>query len=107
LSIEDILDKCEAANVPYARVGRPDHLSDDPHLNAFGGLIQTAVSSMGGGALVGIPALPVAFGDERERPGLDRQPPRIGEHTGEILQEAGFALSEIEMLKATGVIRAT
>jgi crotonobetainyl-CoA:carnitine CoA-transferase CaiB-like acyl-CoA transferase len=106
LSIDDILAKCEAANVPYARVGRPDDLSGDTHLNAFGGLIQTAVSGMGGGALVGIPALPVAFGDDRERPGLERQPPRIGEHTREILHEAGFAPDEIESLKASGVVTA-
>jgi crotonobetainyl-CoA:carnitine CoA-transferase CaiB-like acyl-CoA transferase len=105
LSVEEILDKCEAANVPYARVGRPDQLSDDPHLNAFGGLIRTAVSGMGGGPLVGVPALPVEFGDVRERPGLERQPPRIGEHSGEILQEAGFDSQEIERLQTSGVVR--
>ena len=107
LSIDEILQKCEAANVPYARVGRPDQLSDDQHLNAFGGLIRTAVSGMGGGPLVGIPALPVEFGDGRERPGLERQPPRIGEHSGEVLAEAGFGRDEIASLQASGVVRAT
>jgi crotonobetainyl-CoA:carnitine CoA-transferase CaiB-like acyl-CoA transferase len=106
LSIDEILEKCEAANVPYARVGRPDQLSDDAHLNAFGGLIHTAVSAMGGGPLVGIPALPVEFGDARERPGLERQPPRIGEHTGEILAEAGFHPAEIMQLQTGGIVRA-
>jgi crotonobetainyl-CoA:carnitine CoA-transferase CaiB-like acyl-CoA transferase len=106
LSIDEILEKCEAANVPYGRVGRPDQLSDDAHLNACGGLIHTAVSAMGGGPLVGIPALPVEFGDARERPGLERQPPRIGEHTGEILAEAGLDPEEITRLQTSGVVRA-
>jgi crotonobetainyl-CoA:carnitine CoA-transferase CaiB-like acyl-CoA transferase len=105
LPLDDILQKCEAARIPYARVGRPDQLTDDAHLNAFGGLIQTAVSGMGGGPHVGIPALPVEFGDMRERPGLERQPPRIGEHTGEILREAGFDPKEIERLQASGVVK--
>jgi crotonobetainyl-CoA:carnitine CoA-transferase CaiB-like acyl-CoA transferase len=104
LSFEDILDKCEAASIPYSRVSRPDELAGDVHLNAFGGLIQTAVSAMGGGPQVGIPALPVEFGDTRERPGLERQPPRIGEHTNEILREAGFDLGEIEGLQRSGAI---
>ena len=60
---------------------------------------------MGGGPLVGIPALPVEFGDARERPGLERQPPRIGEHTGEILAEAGLESEEIARLQTRGVVR--
>jgi crotonobetainyl-CoA:carnitine CoA-transferase CaiB-like acyl-CoA transferase len=104
LPFEDILEKCEAAKIPYSRVSRPDELAGDVHLNAFGGLIQTAVSAMGGGPQVGIPALPVEFGDARERPGLERQPPRIGEHTNEILREAGFDPSEIEGLQRSGAI---
>jgi crotonobetainyl-CoA:carnitine CoA-transferase CaiB-like acyl-CoA transferase len=106
LPIEEILRKCELAKVPYARVGRPDELNHDAHLNAFGGMIQTAVSAMGGGPQVGIPALPMEFGDSRERPGLERQPPRIGEHTHEILREAGFGADEIEKLQASGAVRA-
>ncbi len=61
---------------------------------------------MGGGPLVGIPALPVEFGDARERPGLERQPPRIGEHTGEILREAGFDPKRSTRLQTSGVVRA-
>jgi crotonobetainyl-CoA:carnitine CoA-transferase CaiB-like acyl-CoA transferase len=61
---------------------------------------------MGGGPQVGIPALPVEFGDARERPGLERQPPRIGEHTNEILREAGFDPNEIEELRRSGVVSA-
>ena len=50
-----------------------------------------------------LPALPVEFGD-RARPGLRRQPPRVGEHNGEVLGEAGFGAAEIANLTAAGVI---
>jgi crotonobetainyl-CoA:carnitine CoA-transferase CaiB-like acyl-CoA transferase len=104
LSLDDILAKCAAANVPFSRVGRPDELSTDAHLNAFGGLLATAVSGMGGGPEVGIPALPVEFGDDRQRLGLERQPPRIGQHTDEILRYAGYTEQDIAALRLNGVL---
>jgi crotonobetainyl-CoA:carnitine CoA-transferase CaiB-like acyl-CoA transferase len=107
LPLNEILEKCEAARVAYSRVGRPDELSDDPHLLAHGGLLATAVSGLGGGPLVGIPALPVEFGDGRERASLDRQPPKIGEHAHEILSAAGYSEQEIIELRAAGVLGAT
>jgi crotonobetainyl-CoA:carnitine CoA-transferase CaiB-like acyl-CoA transferase len=79
-------------------------LSGDPHLLAHGGLLATAVSGLGGGPLVGIPALPMEFGDGRERAGLDRQPPKIGEHACEILSAAGYSEQEIIELRAAGVL---
>jgi len=106
LPLQEILERCETARVAYSRVGRPDELSFDPHLLANGGLLTTAVSGLGGGPLVGIPALPVEFGDSRERLGLERQPPQIGEHTGEILEAAGYSVRKISELRAAGVLGA-
>jgi crotonobetainyl-CoA:carnitine CoA-transferase CaiB-like acyl-CoA transferase len=104
LTLADILARCEAARVAYARVGRPDELAADPHLIAHGGLLATAISGLGGGPQVGVPALPLEFGDERERPGLERQPPRIGEHTAEVLREAGLSADAVAELTAAGVV---
>ena len=106
LTLAEILEKCEAARVAYSRVGRPDELSDDPHLLAHGGLLATAVSGLGGGPQVGIPALPIEFGDERARLSLERQPPRIGEHTDEILRSSGYSDSEIAKLRSSGILAA-
>jgi crotonobetainyl-CoA:carnitine CoA-transferase CaiB-like acyl-CoA transferase len=106
LPLDEILGKCEAARVAYSRVGRPDELSTDVHLLANGGLLATAISAFGGGPRVGIPALPVEFGDARERPGLERQPPRVGEHADEILQAAGYTDREIAGLRSAGVLGA-
>jgi crotonobetainyl-CoA:carnitine CoA-transferase CaiB-like acyl-CoA transferase len=101
---EEVARRCEAAGISWAPVGQPADLFEDAHLLAGGGLIQTAISALGGGAMFGLPALPVEFGEERDRAGLTRQPPHMGEHNGEVLAEAGFGAAEITALAAAGVI---
>jgi len=98
--------RLERANVSWAPVGQPADLFEDAHLLASGGLLDVFVSRMGGpeGKKVGLPALPIEFGDARERPGRRRQPPRVGEHNAEILGEAGFSPAEIAALAAERVI---
>jgi len=97
---------CERAQVSWAPVGQPGDLFDDPHLLATGGLIEVILSRYGGedGKRARLPALPIEFGADRQRPGLVRQPPRVGEHNVEILEEAGFSPNEIAALAEDGVI---
>ncbi len=106
LSLDEILERCEQARVAYSRVGRPDELPDDPQMRVPGALLATAISGLGGGPQIGIPALPIEFGDQRLRPSLERQPPGIGEHSYEILAEAGLPLAEISRLVAAGIVAA-
>ncbi|WP_431269488.1 CaiB/BaiF CoA transferase family protein [Dankookia sp. P2] len=95
---------CEGAGISWAPVGKPADLFEDPHLLAGGGLLQTAISALGGGAQVGLPALPLEFGEGRGRVTLRRQPPRLGEHNAEVLAEAGYAAAEITALSAAKVV---
>jgi crotonobetainyl-CoA:carnitine CoA-transferase CaiB-like acyl-CoA transferase len=37
-------------------------------------------------------------------PGIDRPPPRLGEHSDEVLRDAGYSAAEIERLRGAGVI---
>ena len=47
-------------------------------------------------------ALPVRFGDERPAP--RRPPPRVGEHTVDVLGELGFGAVEMGELRAQGAV---
>jgi crotonobetainyl-CoA:carnitine CoA-transferase CaiB-like acyl-CoA transferase len=103
---DEVEIRCERANVSWARVGQPGDLFTDPHLLATGGLLDVYISRLGGteGKKVGLPALPIEFGSDRHRPGIRRQSPRMGEHTQEVLLEAGYSATEIETLAASGTI---
>ena len=98
--------RCERANVSWARVGQPGDLFADPHLLATGGLLDVFISRIGGteGKKVGLPALPIEFGLNRDRPGIRRQSPRMGEHSREVLVEAGYSSTEIADLVNTGAV---
>ncbi|GLR89727.1 CaiB/BaiF CoA transferase family protein [Bradyrhizobium iriomotense] len=103
-----IAERCERAAVSWAPVGKPTDLFNDPHLASHGGLIDVAIRTVEGTTeMTRLPAMPVEFGAERERPGLARQPPRLGEHTDEILIDAGFDQREIERLAREQVIAVT
>ncbi|HEY4250345.1 MAG TPA: CaiB/BaiF CoA-transferase family protein [Roseomonas sp.] len=102
---ETVVARCEQAGISWAPVGQPADLFTDPHLLAGGGLLATALSALGGGpAETLLPALPVEFGALRERPGLQRQPPGIGEHNRDILAAAGMSPAAIDALVRDGVL---
>lgn len=93
----DIIAKCETGGFPFAPVNHPEDLFDDPHLNAGGHLLETEFVE---GFTAKLPRLPI----QNMHLPLRRQPPRIGEHTREILLEAGYVPAQIDELLAQGVI---
>ena len=101
---DEVARRCERCNVSWAPVAQPGDLFTDPHLLATGGLVDVFISRFGGGegTVAGLPALPVEFGTDRGRPGIRRQPPRMGEHNEEVLDEAGFTDAEIADLARPG-----
>jgi crotonobetainyl-CoA:carnitine CoA-transferase CaiB-like acyl-CoA transferase len=106
LPLAEVARRCERATISWSPVGQPSDLFTDAHLLATGGLLDVFISRAGGteGRKVGLPTVPVEFGTPRERPGLRRQPPRLGEHNTEVLGAAGFSPAEIAALAEKRVI---
>lgn len=92
----------ERLDLPFAPVNKPGDLFADKHLNASGGLMDIRLPE---GGMARTPALPLAIDGERMRNRLD--PPKIGEHTQDVLAEIGYSGDEIAALCAQGVVAAT
>ncbi|MDM0032581.1 CoA transferase [Variovorax sp. J22P271] len=87
----------EAADIPVARLHTTQSLLDDPHLRAVGFFRQ--VDHPSEGRL----RTPAPIGRYGETPAALRRPaPRIGEHSVELLREAGYDAGEIAALLANG-----
>jgi crotonobetainyl-CoA:carnitine CoA-transferase CaiB-like acyl-CoA transferase len=106
LTQADVARRCERANVSWSPIAQPGDLFADAHLMASGGLLDVFISPIGGaeGRKVRLPAMPIEFGADRERPGLRHQPPRMGEHNAQVLAEAGFSPAEVAALAERRVI---
>ena len=90
----------ERANVPANIVNTLESLLKDPHLEAMG--FWKMVEHPTEGALR-MPDIPTTYG---KTPGeIRRLQPRLGEHSVEVLREAGFGQAEIDALLASGATR--
>ena len=58
----EIISRLESSGLPFAPIGRPEDLFDDPHLLASGGLQDVVLTD---GATARLPALPIALDGER------------------------------------------
>jgi crotonobetainyl-CoA:carnitine CoA-transferase CaiB-like acyl-CoA transferase len=87
-----------AADVPCACIWKIDEIVRHPQL-AHRDVLQTVDSRYGPMRLVG-----AGFRLAHGSPSIDRAPPTLGEHTDEILAEAGYAPAEIERLRGAAVI---
>jgi crotonobetainyl-CoA:carnitine CoA-transferase CaiB-like acyl-CoA transferase len=83
--------------IPAARMANLEDLFSDPQL-AASGFFKRATHPSEGEILY--TELPVRFGGESLT--SERLQPRLGEHSFEVLREAGFAESEIKALAASG-----
>lgn len=96
LTKAELMEKIENLGLPFAPIGKPEEMFDDPHLNAGGGLIDMEMED---GGRCKLPALPISL--DGERLGLTLNPPKAGEHTEELLAELGL---DVAALKSKGVI---
>jgi crotonobetainyl-CoA:carnitine CoA-transferase CaiB-like acyl-CoA transferase len=83
----------EQNGLPFAPITQPEHLFDDPHLNATGGLAPLHLQD---GRETKVPLLPLTL--DGHRPGVRLQPPRLNEHGPSLLRELGYSEEQIAQL---------
>ena len=94
-------ERLRAAGVPAAPVADVADVVASPQTEALGLLQPLPHPRIRD---LRLPALPLSF--DRERALSPSAPPDVGEHSAEVLREAGYTDAEIEALAADGVIRA-
>ena len=89
-SADELAALMESAGLPFAPIRKPEDLLDDPHLLATGGLADvTLPDGDKAGQTVKTTLFPITL--DGERLGVRLDPPRLGEHTRELLAALGYA----------------
>lgn len=96
---EEILAKCEEAEITFAPISTTEDLFTDEHLNKSGALLNVRLTD---GTETRLPKTPINY--EGADIILRHQPPAIGEHTAAILGELGYTPAEIAELQNKKII---
>lgn len=96
---EEILAKCEEAEITFAPISTTEDLFTDEHLNKSGALLNVRLTD---GTETRLPKTPINY--EGADIILRHQPPAIGEHTAAILGELGYTSAEIAELQNKKII---
>jgi crotonobetainyl-CoA:carnitine CoA-transferase CaiB-like acyl-CoA transferase len=93
----------ERAGLPFAPIRKPEELFNDEHLNATGGLADiTLPDGQRAGQTARATLLP--FTMDGTRLGVRLQPPRMGEHTRDLLLALGYDAARVDRLCADQVV---
>ena len=85
----ELTDLFEANGLPYAPIRRPEDLVNDPHLKATGGLTPMALPD---GRVTDTVLFPFTL--HGKQPGLRLNPPKLGEHSVELLKSLGYSAEQ-------------
>jgi crotonobetainyl-CoA:carnitine CoA-transferase CaiB-like acyl-CoA transferase len=96
----ELAELFERHGLPFAPITKPHELLDDPHLCATGGLAPiTLPDGQRAGETAQTVLLPLALNGERL--GVRRSPPRLGEHSDELLTSLGYSSEQAAQLSRT------
>jgi crotonobetainyl-CoA:carnitine CoA-transferase CaiB-like acyl-CoA transferase len=104
MDLKAIAEIFEKNGLPFAPITKPEQLLDDPHLVATDGLGELEVpSGPRAGEKTKSPLLPITLGGKRLS--IRLSPPKLGEHTHQLVQELGYSEAELLDLMNKKVIK--
>lgn len=96
---DELTATLEGTGLPFAPIGRPEDMFDDPHLNASHGLEDVTLPD---GAKTRLPTLPIEMNGDRPRSAAAL--PRPGTHSLAVLAELGIGEEEQKRLIDSGAV---
>lgn len=100
MSTEECLGVCAQLDIPATRIYSIDELPEHPHLKAVGLFQATDHPTVGATVSIRPPTL-----FARSPASLRLPAPELGQHSVEVLREAGLSQTELDQLAFGGVIR--
>jgi crotonobetainyl-CoA:carnitine CoA-transferase CaiB-like acyl-CoA transferase len=102
-SASDLAALFERVGLPFAPIRKPEDLYDDPHLAATGGLADVRLPDGDkAGQTVKTTLFPITLGGRRL--GVRLHPPRMGEHTRDLMRELGYEPARIDALMTKAAV---
>ena len=102
-SAQTLSEIFERVGLPFAPISKPEDLFDDPHLIATGGLADVRLpDGPRAGGSVKTTLFPFTMDGERLQVRL--HPPKLGEHTRELLAGIGVSVERVDQLLRDGVV---
>jgi crotonobetainyl-CoA:carnitine CoA-transferase CaiB-like acyl-CoA transferase len=98
-TVAEWLAAFEAVNAPVTAVNIPEELADDPQIQALGLMAEVDHAMTGPQQVVG-PILSMSA----TPPAVQGPSPVLGQHTDEVLASLGLTQSEIDALRADGIV---
>ncbi|MBO9678025.1 MAG: CoA transferase [Acidovorax sp.] len=102
-SAEELAAIFERHGLPFAPIARPEQLFDDPHLNATGGLAEiTLPDGDCAGTTARTTLMPLRL--DGQRMGVRLDPPRLGQHTQDLLGGLGYTAEQVAALRTSAAV---
>jgi crotonobetainyl-CoA:carnitine CoA-transferase CaiB-like acyl-CoA transferase len=99
LETADLLERLRSAGVPAAPILTVDRVLEEPQTAASGMILSGPHPRVPDYRAVG---LPIRW--DRRRPSLRSAPPRVGEHSVDVLTWLGYTIDDVRSLQAQGVV---
>jgi crotonobetainyl-CoA:carnitine CoA-transferase CaiB-like acyl-CoA transferase len=100
LKTGELVDRLREAGVPSAPILTVDQVLQEPQTQASGVLVDAPHPRLPDYRSIG---LPIQW--DGRRPGVRRVPPRLGEHSTDVLTWLGYTLDDVRTLRAQGLVQ--